>query len=140
MNNSEVLASEVVVAVRTEDGEMVRVAPTATVEVVSAAPEVPEEPKDYWQEQGFLKEIARVCVDLEGEREKFLFTAEIRQIIETINNATRVEDFERYSNDQIHEMINTLRRRVPEVERQVNSFVGQLNRSRAVAVDSVDFI
>lgn len=114
--------------------------PRAEVEVVSAQPSEPEEPKNYWEEKGFLPEIARICVDLEGEREQFLFNSTTRQIIATINNAQRVEDFDRYTDNQLAEFADTLRRRIPEIERQVSGFIGQLNRARTVQVDTVDFI
>jgi hypothetical protein len=110
------------------------------VEVVRNEPEVPEPPKNYWEQHGFLADIARICSDLEGEREKFLFDSSVRQIIETINNAQRVEDFDRYDDNALNNFIQTLRRRVPEVEREMVSFVNQLTRARAVQVDSVDFI
>jgi len=112
--------------------------PRAEVEVVRSEEE--EKPKNYWEENGFLPDIARVCADLEGEREQFLFDANIRQILETINNAQRVEDFERYSDNQLEDFASTLRRRVPEIERQVTTFIAQLNRARTVQVETVDFI
>jgi hypothetical protein len=141
MNPEE--TSDATVFVELEDGERVEVRPTAEVEVVrneEEPPEVPEEPKSYWEESGFLKEIANVCTYLEGEREQFLFSAEVRQIIETINNAQRVEDFDRYSDGEIQNFISTLRNRVPQVEREVMTFINQLTRARAVKVDTVDFI
>ena len=114
--------------------------PRAEVEVVRQAPQAPEEPKNYWEENGFLPDIARVCSDLEAEREQFLFNSTIRQIIETINNAQRVEDFDRYSERQLQDFQQTLRRRVPEIERQVTTFISQLNRARTVQVETIDFI
>jgi hypothetical protein len=113
------------------------------VEVVRAQeepPAVPEQEKNHWEQEGFLKEIAKVCADLEGERERFLFNTETRQIIETINNARRVEDFDRYTDSQLQDFISTLRNRVPQVEREMMTFINQLTRARTVQVDTVDFI
>jgi hypothetical protein len=126
------------------DGNVIIPRNDVEVEVVRSqgeqAPEAPAVPKSYWEENGFLDEIAKVCVNLEGEREQFLFPAEIRQIIETINNAQSVTDFDRYNDAELQEFINTLRRRVPQVEREVVTFINQLTRARSVAVDTVDFI
>lgn len=113
---------------------------TEVVRTVPEAPKVPEVRKDHWQENGFLKDNARICSDLEGESEQFLFPAEVRQLIETINNALTVDDFDRYSETEIVDFINTLRRRVPQIEREVTTFIGQITRARAVIVDSVDYI
>ena len=126
--------SQGIFTVKLENGEPVAVGETQTVTLA------PEPPKDFWQEKGFLSEIASICRNLEGEREQFLFDAETRQLIETINNSLTVEDFDRYSESQLNEFVNTLRRRVPQIEREVTTFTGQLTRARAVAVDSVDFI
>lgn len=103
-----------------------------------AKPAEPE--KSYWEVNGFVKEIARICSDLEGEREQFLFNARTRQLIDTVLNAKTVEDFDRYSRDQINEFIQILRNDVPRVEREVVSFINQLTRARAVQVDTVDYI
>lgn len=129
---------EVVLVQLDDDGNPIPIGPTVEVEVVRN--QEPEEPKNFWEEQGFIKEIARVCTDLEGEREQFLFSANIRQIIETISNARTVEDFDRYSDAQIQEFIQTLRDSVPRIEREMMAFVSQLTRARAVQVDTVDFI
>jgi hypothetical protein len=119
-----------------EDGVQTTVGPMAEVEVVRAE----EEPKSYWEENGFLKDIGNVCGYLEGEREQFLFDSATRQIIETINNARRVEDFDRYSDSELQNFVQTLRSRVPQIEREVMTFINQLTRARAVQVDTVDFI
>ena len=130
-----------VTMVDAQTGERIHARETVEVEVVaSETPPAPEEPKNYWEENGYLPDIARVCTDLEGERERFLFSASVRQHIETINNAQRIEDFDRFSIDQLREINNILRSEVPEVERGVISFVSQLSRARAVEVDSIDFI
>lgn len=129
---------EVVLVQLDDDGNPIPIGPTVEVEVVRN--QEPEEPKNFWEEQGFIKEIARVCTDLEGEREQFLFSANTRQIIETISNARTVEDFDRYSDTQILEFIHTLRESVPRIEREMMAFVSQLTRARAVQVDTVDFI
>lgn len=134
---------EEVIEVEMEDGvRLTAKVPRAAVEVevVRSEEKVPEEPKNYWEQNGFLREIARVCEDLEGEREKFLFNSEVRRIIETINNAQAVEDFDRYTDSQLQEFVQTLRNRVPQIEREVVGFINQLTRARSVQVDSVDFI
>jgi hypothetical protein len=98
------------------------------------------EPQDFWVDKGFLPDIARICSDLEGEREQFLLPTSLRQIIETINNARTVDDFARYNDAQLADYKNNILRRLPEVERQVVGFVSQLTRARTVAVESIDFI
>lgn len=120
----------------TETEEAVAAPRQVEVEVVAG-----EEPvKNHWEEQGFLPDIARVCQDFDNEPEKFLFSADVRQIIETVVNAQFVEDFDRYSNDQLAEFADTLRRRVPQVEREVTGLIAQLSRARTVAVQNIDFI
>lgn len=135
------MSSEQVVTHDANGIPVARIHPQAVeVEVVRNEPAQPEEPQNYWEANGFLKEIARVCTDLEEERERFLFSAEIRRIIETINNAQTIEDFDRYTDGQLQEFVSTLRNRVPQVEREVVGFINQLTRARSVQVDSVDFI
>lgn len=138
--NPELAQQEVRMFMTTEDGTQVELGPMAKVEVVRTEAPVPEAPKNHWEEVGFLAEIARIANDLEGEPEQFIFSAEIRQIIETITNATEVEDFDRYTDAQLYDFASQLRRRVPQVEREVMTFISQLTRARAVAVDAVDFI
>lgn len=114
-----------------------RLSATAEVEV---APPVPEPEKSYWEENGFQPDIARMCNDLEGEPEKFLFSANIRHILDVVNNVSSISDFDRYSVEQIQEMIQSLRNEVPRVERQVVSFISQLTSARAVRNENIDFI
>lgn len=109
------------------------------VEVVEAKV-VQEEPKDFWVANGFLPEIARVINDLEGERERFLLPSDLRRIIETTLNARTVEDFNRYSDDEIRGFKDTIMSRMPNIEREVVSFISQLTRARSVVVESIDFI
>jgi hypothetical protein len=115
--------------------EAVQARPAVEVEVVRN-----EEPADHWEANGFLPDIARICNDLEGERERFLLTSDLRQIIETINNAQTVQDFSRYNDSQLNDFKHQIQRRLPEVERQVVGFVNQITRARTVAVESIDFI
>lgn len=111
------------------------------VEVVRAQEHVvPEIPKTYWEEQNFLPDIARVCSDLESEREKFLFNAELRQLIETVINAKSVEDFDRYTVDELFSFATNIRHQVPQVEREVLNFINQISRARVVSIDNIDFI
>lgn len=117
------------------DTSMAEKAREVLVEVVKA-----EEPADYWQAQGFLPDIARICNDLEGEREQFMLSSEVRQIIETVSNAQSVEDFTRYTNNDLNEFRNKILRRLPEAERAVIGLVNQVTRARTVAVESIDFI
>lgn len=135
-------AEEAEVTFLTRDGREVVVGNLTEVEVVSAQKELEEkEPKKtHWEENGFLDDIARICNDLEVENEQFLFSAEIRQIIELVNNAKDIASFDRYSNDEIQNFIHTLRQRVPQVEREVMSFMGQLNNARTVQVETIDYI
>jgi hypothetical protein len=115
--------------------EAVEVRTEVQVEVERAA-----EPQDYWQANGFLADIARICNDLEGEQERFLLPSDVRQIVETINNAQSVDDFTRFTDAQLVDFKTKILRRLPEVERQVVSFVSQITRARTVAVESIDFI
>lgn len=99
-----------------------------------------EEPADYWQASGFVPDIARICNDLEGERERFMLPSDVRQVIETINNAQSCQDFNRFSDSELQDFKQKILRRLPEAERNVISLVNQLTRARTVAVESIDFI
>lgn len=107
---------------------------------VEVAPDVPEIQKSYWQEHGFEDDIARVCTDLEGEREQFLFNSRVRHVLELVGNARTIEDFDRYSVEEVNQFIQRLRNEVPQVEREVVSFINQLTAARAVRNENVDFI
>lgn len=137
MNPEEVIAEGF--EMELEDGTIATVGPIRAreveVEVVKQ-----EEPADYWQANGFLPDIARICNDLEGEREQFMLPANVRQIIETINNAQTVQDFNRYNDSQLQDFRQQILRRLPEAERNVVGLVSQLTRARTVVVDSIDFI
>lgn len=117
---------------------------TADVEVevvrTEEAPSAPEPEKSFWEEKGFEKQIATICTDLEAEPEKFLFDANVRHVLDTVLNATKVEDFDRFTRDEINNFIDILRNQVPRIERQVVSFIAELTRARAVKVDTIDFI
>jgi hypothetical protein len=95
--------------------------------------------KTEWEERDFLKELGNVCAGLEGLEEGHIFSANIRQAIDTIANLESVEDFSMYSNEDLDQLVHTLRQEVPQIERDIMQFVNQISRTRSVAFE-VDFI
>ena len=103
------------------------------------APQEPEDNRNDWEKQGYLREIALVAEGFESSRETFLLPNRIRQVIETVSNAKTVGDFERFTNEELNEFVITLRRDLPNVERQVFDLVTKIDRVQTAAFE-VDFI
>lgn len=108
-------------------------------EKAGAPPEPKQEDASPWEEQGYLREISLVVEGLDELDEAFLLPARIRQAIETISNAKKVDDFDRYSDGQLDEFINTLQGDLPRIERAVTEMMNKLNRTQTAAFE-VDFI
>lgn len=104
------------------------------------APAPPELPVNHWEEKGFAPDISRLCNDFETEPQQFIYGSRTREIIQTVNNARTVQDFDQYSEHEIAEMIDRIRSEVPQVEREIIAFSSQLGRARTVQDDSIDFI
>jgi len=116
----------------------------AEVEVVREEQQAPEaaqeQEKSFWEQAGFLEDIARVVEGLEAEPEKFMYSAATRQIFETINNAKVVSDLDRYDEDQLQSFISRIRENVPAAQQQIVSFQRNIGRARIVQSEEVDFI
>lgn len=114
--------------------------PEAEIEVVTAPVEpVAEDTRTSWEKQGYLEDIALVAQGFEESREQFLLPARVRTIIETVNNAKIVSDFDRYTNEEIQDLIDSMRHEVPQIESRVRDFIGKIERAQTAVVD-VDFI
>jgi len=116
----------------------------AEVEVVREEQQAPEaaqeQEKSFWEQAGFLEDIARVVEGLEAEPEKFMYSAATRQIFETINNAKVVSDLDRYDEDQLQSFISRIRENVPAAQQQIVTFQRNIGRARIVQSEEVDFI
>lgn len=104
-----------------------------------SAPQEPEDDRNDWEKQGYLREIALVAESFENSRETFLLPNRIRNAIETVSNAKTVGDFERFSNEELEDFIGALRRDLPNVERRVFDLVRKIDRAQIAAFE-VDFI
>lgn len=108
---------------------------------VSEAPQEPvvEDTRSEWEKQGYLSEIASVIEGLETSKEQFLLPANIRTIIETVNNAKSVEDFDRYTDNELQGLVDSMRHDVPSIENRVREMMDKIHRAQTALVD-VDFI
>lgn len=99
-----------------------------------------EQEQSFWEQKGFLPEIARLSDYLASEPEKFMYNAEVRFIIQYVTNAKTVEDFADKSTEALQQYLTILRRELPRQERDTVTFLSQLTRARTVQVENVDFI
>ena len=118
------------------DGTIISERSDIEVEVVSSE----DSKENFWQTQGFLKEIAYVCEGLEEEPESFALPARTREYIRILENAKTVEDLSMYATNDLVDMIDNIEDLVPRFERDKMQFISRLSNARTVQVDDIDFI
>lgn len=95
--------------------------------------------KNLWEEKGFIPELAKVCFHLEALEESTLLPKELNEIIERTASATRVEDFDDFTDEDIQNMINSIRNELPRYYNNVIVAIRDISQARPIVVDD-DFI
>jgi hypothetical protein len=106
--------------------------------VVPAPPAAPEE-KTFWEEKGYVSELARVCGNLEALEETSYLPADLLHVIHVTKTNTKVEDFHEFSEDDINNYINMLRNDLPQYYNEIVAAIRDIGRARPIVVDD-DFI
>lgn len=98
-----------------------------------------QEELNPWEEKGFLKELASICSGLETLEERHFIPESLRQVMDRVMNATRVEEFNDMTVEDIHTYIDQIRNDLPRYYNEITGAIRDIGRARAIVVDD-DYI
>lgn len=93
----------------------------------------------HWETKGFIAELARVCDNLEHLPEDHYLPNHLREVIEQISTATKVEDLDHLSDNDLNAHIGTIRHELPRYYQEIVATIRDVGRARAIVADD-DFI
>lgn len=109
----------------------------SVAEVQQITPAEPEVPADPWD--GFSPQMKQLIGHFEVLEENHVLDRQMRELIDLAENGQSVADFDRFTDNQLANFVDTIRTRLPRINQDMREFMQKVSTVRALTVEP-DFI
>jgi ABC-type anion transport system duplicated permease subunit len=137
--NQIITHADLMELVATGSKRRIKKMPDVVVETEVAEPSEPVDTRTEWQKAGFTPAYESLVNHFENLRESHVLSPDVRSMVQLAQTATRVEEFEAYSDNALLTIISTVSNTIPRIESDTLNFIQTLSAVPAMAIET-DFI